>query len=76
MPDLLTVGKTTYTRDTRVKSSFIYPNNWRLEMVDMQKADSGVYTCQISTHPPMVLMTVVRVKGEKCMKLGVMKKQE
>ena len=62
--DLLTVGKNTYTGDNRIKSSFSYPNNWRLEMVDLQKKDSGLYVCQISTHPPVGLHTVIRVKGE------------
>ena len=63
MPDLLTVGNTTYTGDKRIKSSFIYPNNWRLEMVDVQKKDSGLYVCQISTHPPIELHTIIRVQG-------------
>ena len=65
MPDLLTVGKTTYTGDTRIKSSFSYPNNWRLEMVDMQTKDSGLYICQISSHPPVGLHTRIRVSGEQ-----------
>ena len=60
----MTVDKTTYTGDTRIKSSFMYPNNWRLEMVDMQKKDSGLYICQISSHPPVGLHTIVRVKGK------------
>ena len=60
VPDLLTVGKTTYTGDTRIKSSFSYPNNWRLEMDDLQKKDSGLYVC----HPPVGLHTVIRVTGE------------
>jgi hypothetical protein len=64
MPALLTVDKTMYTRDKRIKSSFSYPNNWRLEMVDMQKKDSGLYICQISSHPPLGLHTTIRVKGK------------
>ena len=63
IPDLLTVGNTTYTMDTRITSSFTYPNNWRLSLQDVQKVDSGVYICQISTHPPMGLHTTVRVTG-------------
>jgi hypothetical protein len=61
---LLTVGKTTYTGDSRIKSSFSYPNNWRLEMIDLQKKDSGLYVCQISTHPPVGLHTVITVRGK------------
>ena len=64
VPDLLTVDKTTYTGDTRMKSSFMYPNHWRLNMVDIQKKDSGLYVCQISSHPPVGLHTTVRVKGK------------
>ena len=64
VPDLLTVGKTTYTGDSRIKSSYSYPNNWRLEMDDLQKKDSGLYVCQISSHPPVGLHTTVRVKGK------------
>ena len=63
MPDLLTVGNTTYSGDTRIMSSFTYPNNWRLQIQDVQKKDSGVYVCQISTHPPMALHTYLQVKG-------------
>ena len=33
-------------------------------MLDLQKTDSGLYVCQISTHPPVGLHTVIRVKGE------------
>ena len=63
VPDLLTVGNTTYTGDTRIRASFSYPNNWRLEIRDVQRKDSGVYVCQISTHPPMGLHTYLQVKG-------------
>jgi len=62
VPDLLTVGNTTYTGDTRIRASFTYPNNWRLEIRDVQRKDSGVYVCQISTHPPMGLHTYLQVK--------------
>ena len=64
MPHLLTVGKTTYTGDSRVKASFRYPNNWMLEMKDVEPQDSGVYICQISTHPPKGLHTTVRITGD------------
>ena len=57
------MGNTTYTGDHRIRSSFSYPNNWRLEIEDVQKKDSGLYVCQISTHPPIGLMTRIMVKG-------------
>ena len=63
IPDLLTVGNTTYTRDTHISSSFSYPNNWGLRMQDVERKDSGLYICQISTHPPLGLLTTVRVTG-------------
>ena len=54
-PELLTVGKTTYTGDNRFRSSFRYPNNWRLEMQDLHITDSGDYLCHIASQPPTVL---------------------
>ena len=63
LPHLLTVDKTTYTKDVRVKASFMYPNNWRLEIKDVGPQDSGLYNCQLSTHPPIGLFTSVKVTG-------------
>ena len=63
-PDLLTVGNITYTGDPRISSSYSYPNNWRLVVTDVTSLDTGLYVCQISTHPPKELHTRVLVKGE------------
>ena len=41
-----------------------YPNNWRLNMSDVRKSDGGLYVCEISSFPPKVLLTRLRVKGE------------
>ena len=65
-PDLLTVGKTTYTGDNRFRASFRYPNNWRLEMHDLHITDSGDYFCQIASHPPTVLHYTLIIAGELC----------
>jgi len=70
VPDLLTVGNTTYTGDERIRSSFSYPNNWRLQIADVQKKDSGLYICQISTHPPKGLSTILRVQDAIIEMLG------
>ena len=64
MPDLLTVGGITYTGDTQVMAAFTYPDNWKLRMVDVQEKDSGLYVCQISTHPPIGLHAIVSVRCE------------
>lgn len=61
-PDVLTVGNITYTGDPRIMASFSYPNNWRLLVTDVTYQDSGLYVCQISTHPPKELHITVLVK--------------
>ena len=62
-PDLLTVGNFTYTGDPRIQAAYSYPNNWKLMVTDLTSQDSGLYVCQISTHPPKELHTRVLVKG-------------
>ena len=63
-PELLTVGLTTYSGDTRVRSSFVPPTNWRLSISNLTKEDSGIYLCQLSSHPHRVLITTLRVDGK------------
>lgn len=60
--DLLTVGDATYTGDKRINISYQYPNNWRLNITDVRKADGGPYVCQISSFPPKTLVTFLNVK--------------
>uniref|UniRef100_A0A182M052 Ig-like domain-containing protein n=1 Tax=Anopheles culicifacies TaxID=139723 RepID=A0A182M052_9DIPT len=61
---LLTVGKQTYSGDSRYQIEFQYPNNWRLKISRANKNDEGVYECQISTHPPKVIIYYLYVNGE------------
>ena len=44
---------------------FRYPNNWRLNVTDVDKSDAGLYICQISSFPPKVLVKHLQVDG-KC----------
>jgi hypothetical protein len=61
--DLLTLGTKNHSSDPRFLSDFKYPNNWRLTIRNASRSDSGVYLCQISTHPPKVLEVQVTVEG-------------
>lgn len=61
---LLTVGRQTYSGDPRYHIEFQYPNNWRLKISRAHKDDEGVYECQISTHPPKVIVYFLFVNGE------------
>eukprot|EP00095_Tigriopus_kingsejongensis_P012034 snap_masked-scaffold593_size129216-processed-gene-0.15 protein:Tk12034 transcript:snap_masked-scaffold593_size129216-processed-gene-0.15-mRNA-1 annotation:"Obscurin" len=60
--ELLTVGDTTYSGDSRINISYEYPNNWRLNISDVQKVDSGLYVCQISSFPPKALFANLQVQ--------------
>lgn len=61
---LLTFGTHTYTGDVRYIVELQYPNNWRLNIHDVDKKDEGLYECQISTHPPKVIQMYLKVNGK------------
>ena len=58
--DVLTVGRSTFSADDRyvVRRQ---ADNWRLRVRPTLKRDNGTYVCQVSTHPPVLLLTHLRV---------------
>ncbi|KFM63060.1 Hemicentin-2, partial [Stegodyphus mimosarum] len=49
---LLTVGKYTYTSDTRFQSVYVgISNDWALQIKYPQVSDEGLYECQVSSFP-------------------------
>ncbi len=65
---VLTIGKETFIADQRFSSAFKSPNDWRLRIKPTNPGDNGTYLCQISTHPPTLLVTHLQVIGKNLFK--------
>ena len=69
MLHVLTIGKETFVADPRFSSAWKKPGpeggDWRLRIHPTQAGDGGTYLCQISTHPPTLLVTHLQVIGEQ-----------
>ncbi|XP_030020725.2 hemicentin-1 [Manduca sexta] len=51
--ELLTLDLDTHTADARYRVD-LAGENWKLALSDAKVADSGIYCCHVSTHPPML----------------------
>ncbi|XP_017784031.1 PREDICTED: titin-like [Nicrophorus vespilloides] len=61
-PKLLTVGLITYSADGRIFVEHVrHLQNWGLIIKPVQLADSGLYECQISTHPVTSIFMELKV---------------
>lgn len=60
-PHLLTYGRTTYSSDARFQIIYEKPNNWKLQIQFTKRTDVGLYECQVSTNPPLIQYTYVKV---------------
>lgn len=63
--NLITFGRHTYSSDSRYSLEYIAPNDWQLLIQYANERDEGHYECQISSHPPLVLLVYLTVVG-KC----------
>ena len=60
---VLTIGRDTFSADLRYSMDLEKPSNWRLRIRPTMAVDDGTYLCQISTHPPTILVTNLKVIG-------------
>ncbi|XP_014209886.1 uncharacterized protein LOC106640377 [Copidosoma floridanum] len=51
---LLTIGRQTYSMDSRFSLDAEIPNNWRLRLSSATERDSGIYECQVNVHPVLI----------------------
>lgn len=62
--NLITFGRHTYSSDSRYSLEYIAPNDWQLLIQYANERDEGHYECQISSHPPLVLLVYLTVVGK------------
>ncbi|XP_073835295.1 defective proboscis extension response 14 [Musca autumnalis] len=58
---LITFGRHTYSGDSRYSLEFEEPNDWKLLIQYANERDEGPYECQVSSHPPLVLLVYLTV---------------
>ncbi|KAI9589599.1 hemicentin-1 [Glossina fuscipes] len=58
---LITFGRHTYSGDSRYSLEFEEPNDWKLLIQYANERDEGPYECQVSSHPPLVLLAYLTV---------------
>ncbi|XP_055588761.1 zwei Ig domain protein zig-8 [Uranotaenia lowii] len=58
---LITVGRHTYSSDSRYSLQYQAPNDWQLLIQYANERDEGHYECQISSHPPLVYLVYLIV---------------
>ena len=62
---VLTIGGDTFSADDRYSLQLDkLTNNWRLRIKPTMAVDDGTYLCQISTHPPTILLTNLKIIGK------------
>jgi len=57
-------GLHTYSNDERLSINFEQPNNWKLRIKAIDLSDACEYQCQVSTHPPIILVISLSVTGK------------
>ncbi|XP_034118580.1 fibroblast growth factor receptor 3 isoform X1 [Drosophila sulfurigaster albostrigata] len=58
---LITFGQHTYSGDSRYSLEFEEPNDWKLLIQFANERDEGPYECQVSSHPPLVLLVYLTI---------------
>ncbi|XP_052889859.1 zwei Ig domain protein zig-8 [Anopheles moucheti] len=58
---LITVGRQTYSSDSRYSLQYQPPNDWQLLIQYSNERDEGHYECQISSYPPLVYLVYLIV---------------